>query len=667
MVKCSVVLLKVAGVGSTCATNKTKQSYKIPVKLVKSVKIWRDSKIETCQVMAECRKPKLRHKEWRRIAKKERRRRLRCCAAQERQNDDERLRAALERSADYMKYIEEKEVEERKQEEREKEEHDAREQLWLQEEVRAQEEWRLSQEKKLAAKQIQMEQTEKVRKEWEAKQEVIRKKLEEDRLKREEEKERYNELQKQINSYIDDGMKTPESLREIIESQPGKEACPFFTKTGACRYGDNCSRNHRRVCLSNVILIPAFYSHFSLEKNAAEYDTDISLEYESSEMRAHYREFYKDVVPELENFGKIRNIKCCCNTELHLRGNLYVEYYSERDAARALRGLKGRWYAGRRLNCEFSNISSWRGAVCGMQKCPKGRTCNFLHTLRNPHNEYNKRSPSRRMKESVANNQESSKSIETGNWYEGDWEEELVGGRRNWRWSESPEVELTLENKSVEKERHRRRHSHRHSHDSRHSRSPRSHRSSSSRRSSSSHRRHSRESDRSSSSRKQDRSKKSYKSRKDSSHKLERRSDYRETRTSDESRRSRASRITPNNEIPVDSYKDRKDDIDNTYNAVDTLSYTETVFSSDVVSTGEIINNKIEQSDAEFVDKKIVKTKRSKWDDEITRDSSPEGVFERSPRSIASTESDWSGSTDNSDYSPVRKQYKQTSNDGCDE
>lgn len=151
-------------------------------------------------------------------------------------------------------------------------------------------------------------------------------------------------------------------------------------------------------------MIPGFYTHFSLEKTSTgEYDTDVSLEFGTSEMRQHYKEFYQDIVSELESFGKIKTLKCCSNSEVHLRGNLYVEYLTEREAARALRRLKGRWYAGRKLNCEFVSLISWRNAVCGMSKCPKGRACNFLHTFRNPYDEYDIKSPIRRTKGSFGN------------------------------------------------------------------------------------------------------------------------------------------------------------------------------------------------------------------------------------------------------------------------
>lgn len=395
------------------------------------------------------------HKEWRKIAKREHRRRLRRKTAAEREANEEQLRAALVKSAEYLKWLEQCEIEEREKEAREKEEHDQREKQWLEEEVKAQEEWKILQEKKQKARQLQLEQEAKIRQEFEAKQEAIRKKQEEEKRRREEEIRQREQLLKEIDDYIDNGIKTPEALREVIDSQPGKELCPFFTKTGACRYGDTCSRNHRRVCLSKVILVPSFYTHFSLEKNCAEYDTDIALEFESSETRQHFREFYKDVVPELESFGRIKTLKYCCNTEVHLRGNLYVEYYTEREAARALRRLKGRWYAGRQLNCEFVNLKSWRSAVCGMSKCPKGRACNFLHTFKNPHDEYDIKSPPRWAKQLSSSSQDvtSNKKIEHRN--KSKWEDGSdVENGKNWRWSESPEPEIEHRSKTIEKRHH---------------------------------------------------------------------------------------------------------------------------------------------------------------------------------------------------------------------
>lgn len=85
--------------------------------------------------MERCDSAKSSHKEWRRIAKRERRRRLRRKAAAERDADAERLRAALEKNADYLNWLEKCEVEEKEKEKTEKEEHEELEKLWLEEEV----------------------------------------------------------------------------------------------------------------------------------------------------------------------------------------------------------------------------------------------------------------------------------------------------------------------------------------------------------------------------------------------------------------------------------------------------------------------------------------------------------------------------------------------------
>ncbi|XP_014469221.1 PREDICTED: U2 small nuclear ribonucleoprotein auxiliary factor 35 kDa subunit-related protein 2 isoform X2 [Dinoponera quadriceps] len=409
---------------------------------------------------------KMRHKEWRRIVKKERRRRLRRATAQQRDADEERLRAALNNTVEYLKWCDEQERFKKETEARERREHEEREKQWLEEEVRARKEWQALQQKKEEEKQKQLEEQRKMAEELEAKKEAFRKKEEEHRRKRKELLRKREQLQKDINDYIENRAKTPEALREVNETQPGKDLCPFFMKTGACRYGDKCSKNHRIVFLSKVILIHGFYSHFSLEKNSAEYDTDVTLEYETSETWQHYREFYEDVISELKTYGRINVVRCCCNTEAHLRGNLYVEYHTEREATRAWKRLNGRWYAGKQLKCEFANLKSWRSAICGMTKCPKGTACNYLHTFRNPRDEYSIKE-ARRMKNTpqISNSKRSERRRKSR------WEESVRTDsqeERDWRWSESPEIELEPRtNDAEEKRTHvpKKERSHRSSHD----------------------------------------------------------------------------------------------------------------------------------------------------------------------------------------------------------
>ncbi|XP_012535664.2 U2 small nuclear ribonucleoprotein auxiliary factor 35 kDa subunit-related protein 2 [Monomorium pharaonis] len=384
---------------------------------------------------------KLSHKEWRRIAKRERRRRIRRTIAQERDANEQRLRAALKGNMAYLKFSAEEEQQKKNEKAQEERERAEREKLWLEEERRAHEKWQVLQEQKAKAEQEKLEQEMKVREELETIRIELLKKKEEEQKKREERLRKQEQLEKDINDYIDNGAKTPEALRQIIETQSTKELCPFFTKTGACRFGNACSKNHRKVILSNVILIPGFYSHFSLEHNSAEYDTDVALEYENSETWQHFSEFFEDVTTELESFGKIKVVKCCCNMEVHLRGNMYIEYYTEREAAKAWRNLKGRWYGGKRLHCEFVSLPSWGGAICGITKCPKGsKYCNFLHTFRNPRNKYDIRKP-QRPKDKDSNNSRRSEHRSKSKWEESDRDDGEKD--RNWRWSETPEIELS--------------------------------------------------------------------------------------------------------------------------------------------------------------------------------------------------------------------------------
>lgn len=81
----------------------------------------------------------------------------------------------------------------------------------------------------------QQEQRMKIHKELEARNEELRKKEEEWRRKRKEQLQKREQLLKDIEDYADNGAKTPEALREIRETQPGKDLCPFFMKTNACR------------------------------------------------------------------------------------------------------------------------------------------------------------------------------------------------------------------------------------------------------------------------------------------------------------------------------------------------------------------------------------------------------------------------------------------------
>jgi len=76
-------------------------------------------------------------------------------------------------------------------------------------------------------------------------------------------------------------------------------------------------------------------------------------------------EFFQDVCSEIEKLGTIVRFFTCCNREAHLRGNVYIQMDSERDALRACRNLAGRWFGGKRLQPYFVDIANWKNAICG--------------------------------------------------------------------------------------------------------------------------------------------------------------------------------------------------------------------------------------------------------------------------------------------------------------
>ncbi|XP_013416377.1 U2 small nuclear ribonucleoprotein auxiliary factor 35 kDa subunit-related protein 1 [Lingula anatina] len=264
--------------------------------------------------------------------------------------------------------------------------------LWLERERQAQAAWKAKKEWEEKERRRKEEEERKIREEWEEQQKREAEAEEKRRKEEEEKKKRQDELlQKATENENKDVWHNP--LAPVQYSEERKvENCPFFMKTGACRFAERCSRSHPFPDSSVTLLFPGMYTHFGLQESMRdEYDTDISLEYEESETYQHFKEFYEDVLPELKAVGRVVQFKVCCNHEPHLRGNVYVQFASEEEAIRGFAAFNGRWYGGRQLQCEFTVVTKWKGAICGlfhMKRCPKGKNCNFLHVFRNPNGEF---------------------------------------------------------------------------------------------------------------------------------------------------------------------------------------------------------------------------------------------------------------------------------------
>ncbi|XP_042348317.1 U2 small nuclear ribonucleoprotein auxiliary factor 35 kDa subunit-related protein 2 [Plectropomus leopardus] len=269
---------------------------------------------------------------------------------------------------------------------------------WLERERIAQEEFRLKAEREEAARKRKEEEERRIKEEWEAQQ---RKEQEQKEKKQQDKRDREEAVQKMLDeaeNQLENGepWMNPEAPVTKNSENFGTERdvanCPFFLKTGSCRFGDRCSRKHNYPTSSPTMVIRGMFTTFGMEQSRRDdYDIDACLEHSEEELQESFLEFYHDVLPELKSVGKVLQFKVSCNYEQHLRGNVYVQFDTEEQCREAIIRFNGRWYAGRQLHCEMCPVTRWKNAICGLfdrQKCPKGKHCNFLHVFRNPGNEF---------------------------------------------------------------------------------------------------------------------------------------------------------------------------------------------------------------------------------------------------------------------------------------
>ncbi|XP_048397176.1 U2 small nuclear ribonucleoprotein auxiliary factor 35 kDa subunit-related protein 2 [Stegostoma tigrinum] len=324
--------------------------------------------------------PRISHRKARALLKKEKRKRKRQEEAKKRQAE-----LAIEEDIE-AENLEEEEIELEAERQRLHVE-------WLEKEQQAQEEFRLKKEKEEAARKKQEEEERRIREEWEQQQMKEKEQVEHKQQERREREEAVQKMLDQAENQLENGSTwhNPEAP-EDYGTEKDKSYCPFFLKTGSCRFGDRCSRKHVYPASSQTLLIRAMFITFGMEESRRDdYDTDSGLEHSEEDIYQQFVEFYEDVLPEFKSVGKVIQFKVSCNYEPHLRGNVYVQYQKEEECQQAFALFNGRWYAGKQLQCEFSPVTRWKTAICGLyerRKCPRGKHCNFLHVFRNPNSEF---------------------------------------------------------------------------------------------------------------------------------------------------------------------------------------------------------------------------------------------------------------------------------------
>lgn len=136
---------------------------------------------------------------------------------------------------------------------------------------------------------------------------------------------------------------------------------------------------HNKPTISETVLLKNMYQN----PLASAVSVDGSaLEMDDKELQHHFEEFYEDVFTELGNFGKLEMLHVCDNLGDHLLGNVYAKFKTEEDADKAVKGLNGRFYAGRPIMVEFSPVTDFKEARCrqfDVSDCTRGGYCNFMH------------------------------------------------------------------------------------------------------------------------------------------------------------------------------------------------------------------------------------------------------------------------------------------------
>ncbi|XP_067117122.1 U2 small nuclear ribonucleoprotein auxiliary factor 35 kDa subunit-related protein 2 [Osmerus mordax] len=265
---------------------------------------------------------------------------------------------------------------------------------WLERELLAQQEFRLQMEREDTVRKKQEEEERRIKEEWEAEQRKEQEEKEQKRQQKQDREEAVRTMLDQAESQLAAGNGGPWMNAEPPDfgTEKDRDNCPFFIKTGACRFGDRCSRKHVHPESSPTLLVRGMFVTFGLDQSRRDdYDTDACLEYSEEEVQQQFLDFYQDVLPEFRTAGKVLQFKVSCNYEPHLRGNVYVQFDTEEQCREAFMLFNGRWYAGKQLQCELCPVTRWKTAICGLfdrQKCPKGKHCNFLHVFRNPGNEF---------------------------------------------------------------------------------------------------------------------------------------------------------------------------------------------------------------------------------------------------------------------------------------
>ncbi|ODV80931.1 RNA-binding domain-containing protein [Suhomyces tanzawaensis NRRL Y-17324] len=159
--------------------------------------------------------------------------------------------------------------------------------------------------------------------------------------------------------------------------QEDRSTCTFYTKIGACRHGEKCSRKHIKPTTSRTVILSNLYENPRLNKNEDEFNP--------KQLQEYFDQFFKDVFIRFSGIGKVVAMVVCENENNHLNGNVYVRFSNTQEADVATEVLNQDWFNGRPVHCDLSPVENFVEANCRAyddNSCTRGDHCNFMHVRR---------------------------------------------------------------------------------------------------------------------------------------------------------------------------------------------------------------------------------------------------------------------------------------------
>ncbi|RNF21907.1 U2 splicing auxiliary factor [Trypanosoma conorhini] len=162
-----------------------------------------------------------------------------------------------------------------------------------------------------------------------------------------------------------------------------QDRCIFFSKMGACRHGDHCTKVHVRPTASPTVLFPMMYPNPMAIEHIQDRQWD--FQFDRKYLKRHFKRFYKETWRIFMELGRIAELRVVSNLGDHLLGNVYIRFEDPADASHIARELKAKKLNEIILLPELSPVINFADACCKEDlegKCGRGTQCNYLHIIK---------------------------------------------------------------------------------------------------------------------------------------------------------------------------------------------------------------------------------------------------------------------------------------------